>query len=190
MGLWEQKSLDLSWEPEIEDYAEAFRARNRARGLPAKIAVMVVVALVVALAGFLTERDYLVVWGLGGVACLAYIVLVTQRQMVNAFWKGSVELHAPTQVRVVPGDGVTSTIPGITVRFAWSKFDGFLETDRVFVVQMATHRKGAFVIIAKRGLASAGDVSRLRDILVAETGWQAESRYAIPRRSPERLDAR
>ena len=189
MGLWESKSLNLSWQPEIEDYAEAFRARNRARGVPAKIGVLIGLALVAALVGLLTGQEGLVAGGVSGAVSAGCLVLLGQGRMVKAFWKRSVELHAPTQVQVVPGTGVMSTIPGTTVSFTWSKFDGFLETDRAFVVQLATHRKGAFLLIAKRGLASAGDVSHLRDILVAETGWQHKSRYAIPATSPEILRA-
>ena len=72
-------------------------------------------------------------------------------------------------VRLTPGDGVTSSASGATVHLRWSEFSGFLETDRVFVLQRPAGGKGTFAVLAKRGLDPATGVSELRDLLTRQT---------------------
>jgi len=170
MATSESSPFVLSWVPEIEDYYDAFLVESRAKGVQKKRAAFLVAGLLLGIVGLLVKQPPLVICG-GMLAITVPYTLIgpVVRQPVRSFWRRFAKLRAPTQVRVVPGEGVFSSVPGFE-NLSWSRFDGVLETERVFVLRMVRHRTAGFVILAKRGLDSAGDVSRLRDLLIQETG--------------------
>ena len=159
----------LSWEPEIEDYREAFHARNRAKRATVKVAVIGMVPLLMTVFGLITRQAVLVGCGVGGFIGLGLMLGPGQRLSVRILWRRTLALRSPTQVHVVPGDGVSTSIAGSTGHFSWSVVDSFLETDRVFVLQFGGPHKGLFLVVAKRGLASPSDINSLRDLLTRET---------------------
>jgi hypothetical protein len=171
-------ALVLSWQPEIEDYAEAFRAKNRMRRVPEILGVMVVTGAILGIAGFWADQSMMVGVGIALVITPAYAAGPGYYLLVRSIWRRSPTLRLPVEVRVDPSDGLTSTVPGATGQYDWSFWEGFLETKRAFVL-LAARRKGApFMVLAKRGLGSPSEVSRLRDVLGQKTGGEMPRAWA------------
>jgi hypothetical protein len=162
----------LSWQPEIEDYTEAFRAKNRMRRVPEIFGVMVVTGAILGIAGFWANQSTMVGVGIALVITPAYVAGPGNYLSVRSIWRRSPMLRLPVEARVDPGDGITSTIPGTTGQFDWSFWEGFLETKRAFVLQAARRKGAPFMVLAKRGLGSPSEVSRLRDVLGQKTGGE------------------
>jgi hypothetical protein len=161
----EDAALNLSWQPDRVDFTEAFRVRNRARKAWLKIWTMAGIALVVAVVLSITGTA-------PSVASAGYFVavffplsaLIIQPLSVRSFWRRNPALHGPLRARVDPGVGITLAGRSSTTH-PWSIVHSFLETDRVFVVQLSGYRNLGFLLLAKRGLPSEWHVDQLRGVL-------------------------
>ncbi len=177
----EPTTLVLSWQPEIDDYTEAFRAKNRMRRVPELLGAMVMAGAILTIVGYWANQPMMVGVGIALVITPAYTAGPGNYQLVRSFWRRSPTLRLPVEVRVDPDAGLTSTVAGSTGQYAWSYWEGFLETKRVFVLH-AGRRKGApFMVLAKRGLGSRREISRLRDILGRETRGEMPRAWARSR---------
>ena len=158
----------LSWQPEEADYVEAFQARGMSRRTRARIGTLIALMVAVALMGLLLAEPFLMAAGIGWALAGVYAAGPGRRRNIRLFWRRSPALHGHRDVRLVPGEGMTAVSPGFTGHYAWSMFDAVLETDRLFILQLAGRGGNAFQVLAKRGLSSETDVSRLRELLTHE----------------------
>jgi hypothetical protein len=155
-------ALDLYWQPELADFTEAFRARNRARKAWHKIGAMcgglLVVGVVLSVTGAAATMAPLCYF----MAVLALAsALIIQPLSVRSFWKRNPALRAALHARLDPVTGIT-LIGQSTGTHPWPVVHSFLETDRVFVVQLSGYRSLGFLLLAKRGLADYRQVDELR----------------------------
>lgn len=160
-------ALHLSWQPVRADYTEAFRARNRARKAWLKMAALIGAVLVIGIVLTVTGVDRSL-----GTACIVIapfgvlMALVIQPVSVWSFWRRNTVLHEPLQASIDPATGITLTGQSSGTH-PWSIVHSFLETDRVFVVQLSGYRNLGFFLLAKRGLPDTSHVDRLRSMLSA-----------------------
>jgi hypothetical protein len=161
--------VDLSWQPELADFTEAFRARNRARKMWLKVGVICGVALVAGIVFSFSGTASASVWAPGCFALavlLVVMVLVVQPLSVRGFWRTNPALRSALHARVDPVEGITVT--GLsTGTHPWAVVHNFLETDRVFVVQISGYQRLGFLLLAKRALPDERQVGALRDMLTA-----------------------
>ena len=181
----ESTALKLSWQPELEDYVEAFRARNKLRRAPKIVSVIAVVLLVVALVGLVAGRTELVIVGIGWAACLGFNAGPGVYFGVRSMWRRSPNMRLPVQMSIDPAEGLLSSIPGSTGQWDWSCWDGFLETQRTFVLHAGRRKGGQFLVVAKRGLTSPDEVATLRDMLSRVTGEAMRSAKPVGRGGSE-----
>lgn len=189
----ESSGFFLSWVPEIEDYCEAFHADAQVRGTRWKSLAILVVGLAAFTIGTLTYQWVAAVLGFM-VTVYGLLMSPMYPRQVRTLWRRSAAMRELTQCRVVAGEGlIPLSVPGSDT-LGWSRFDGVLETDRVFVLQMARYRTGLWrlhpgtriLVLAKRGLDSPGDVPRLRELLIRETGTVAPGSPGSPSMSASR----
>jgi hypothetical protein len=181
MTMPEPAALVLSWQPEIDDYVEAFRAKDRMRRLPEILGVMVVMGAILGIAGFWANQSTMLGAGIALVVTPVFTAGPGYYLMVRSIWRRSPGLRLPVEVRVDPGDGLTATVSGSTGQYSWSHWEGFLETKRAFVLHVGRRKGAPFMVLAKRGLGSPSEVSRLRDILGRETGGELPRAWARSR---------
>jgi hypothetical protein len=149
-------TLTLAWQPEMDDWAEAFEATRRARGLWRKVAVIVAGGVVAGVVGLATGNGALVVAGIGAIAATLYGLGPGQRMAVRSFWRRLPALQQPARATVGLGQGVAVSTPEAS---AWY---------RVFVLRLAG-RGRAYLLLAKRGLPSPDQLPTLRELLAAAT---------------------
>lgn len=167
MNAQEDAALHLSWQPELLDFTDAFRARNRARKAWLKIWALASIALVVAIVFSIAGSAPAVSSACYAAAvCAPLTALVAQPLSVRAFWRRNPALHCALHARVDPGAGITLTGQS-TMTHPWSTVHSFLETGRVFVVQLSGYQNLGFILLAKRGLPGDGHIDELRDRLSA-----------------------
>jgi YcxB-like protein len=160
-------AVELSWQPELADFTDAFRARNRTRQAWLKIGVICGASLVVGVVLFITGAAPEMAPLFCFVAVLGLLAaLVMQPISVRSFWRRNAALRAPLHVRVDPVTGITLTGQS-TATHPWPVVHSFLETDRVFVVQISGYRRLGFLLLAKRGLPDERQVDDLRNRLSA-----------------------
>jgi hypothetical protein len=75
--------FELAWQPELADYIEAFRARNRARKAWLKMSLCMAVVLAIAVVGVVGGDGTLVGVGVGGAIAIALVALVLQPRAVR-----------------------------------------------------------------------------------------------------------
>jgi hypothetical protein len=160
--------LDLAWQPAMADFTEAFRARNRARKMWYKVLGLVGAALVGAAVASLAGNVSLTSGCIALAAGLPIAVLVVQPVSVRSLWRRNPALRATLRARVDPAAGITLTGES-TGQHPWSVVHSFLETDRVFVVQLSGYRALGFILLAKRGLPDQQQVDALRTVLSRAT---------------------
>jgi hypothetical protein len=172
-------AVQLSWQPDVRDYIEAFHARNRARGAWLKIGVMAVLGAVFAVTAFSLGRPGPAMFGVEVAVLLPLMVPMLTSVSTRALWKRHPAMHAPTRAAVstaaITTDGplvdmssgrlVTGTISGDLASHSVAKV---LETKRVFVVQLAGHRGKRFFVLAKRGLATPAELDAVRNALATQ----------------------
>jgi hypothetical protein len=159
--------LDLAWQPELADYIEAYGARNRARRAGLKIAVVAAILAVLVVVGVTTDTGSLVGAGIGGILALVVVRFVFQPRFVRSTWRANPALRAPARARVDPQLGVSRADGTSTGQVLWSGIDSVLETEHLFLIQLAGYRRKPFFVLAKRGLADPGQLADLRAILIA-----------------------
>ena len=164
------EAIELTWDPELADYVEAYRARNRARKVWRKIAILAGICFLFGIAGAVAQDGAVIGLGVGGLAAIGLIVFVFQPRAVRSLWRGNPAARARSQARVDPLAGLTTSNSMTTGQIQWSGVDSVLETDRLFLVQLAGYRRAPFVVLAKRGLADPAQVERLRALLTAGAG--------------------
>jgi hypothetical protein len=162
------RTLELAWRPEPADYAEAFRAHDRATGAQARLAALFVLALLVVGAGLAMRSTAVLAVACAGLISCPLVVLVVQPLRVRSMWRRNPALHADVRATVDPAQGITIA-SHTTGLFPWSSVGRVLETGRVFVVQLTGYRAQNFVLLAKRGVL-AGDVEDVRRLLAAGAG--------------------
>lgn len=172
MTMPEQATLVLSWQPEIEDYVQAFRAKDRIRRSPEILGFMAVVGAVVAIVGLLAHQPVLFGGGIAALITPVYAAGPGYYLMVRSVWRRSPRLRLPMEVHVDPDDGLTTILPDSTGQFSWSYWIGFLETERAFVLHSGRRKGTPFLVLAKRGLSSPDELSRLREIVSQKTGGE------------------
>jgi hypothetical protein len=161
----EQAPLDLAWQPELADYVEAYRARNRARRVWRTIAVCVGVLAAILAVGLVMGDGTIVGLGLGGLIAVALLKFVFQPRAVRIVWRRNPALRSGAEARVDPQTGVTSSNGNSTGQIQWSGIHSFLETEHLFLIQLGDYRRKPFIVLAKRGLADPSRVADLRAIL-------------------------
>jgi hypothetical protein len=169
----QRSALELSWQPEQADFTEAFHARNRARKAWRKIWTLSTVGLLLAMVfTFLTAPQGLVFFCVFFAVAFPVSALIMQPISVRGYWRRNPALHDPLRATVDPLAGITLTGQSSGTH-PWSVVHDFLETDRVFVVQLSGYRNLGFLLLAKRGLPDSSDVDTLRDMLSDRTYDQA-----------------
>ncbi|WP_141372663.1 YcxB family protein [Cellulomonas cellasea] len=93
-----------------------------------------------------------------------------QRGTARGIWKNNSMFRLPVEAHVAPGHGITTTSPGMSSWYDWSRIARVQETPRVFVLQIDENRGGPFFVLAKRGLPSPHDLAVLRTVLSVEVG--------------------
>lgn len=161
--------VELAWTPELEDYVDGFRARNRGDRVLRVLALLGLAALVTSVAALAGGRLDVVPLGVGAAAGLL-VVPFSARLSTRAMWRRGLLEHRPTTARVLPGVGVLTDTDGSTTRTQWSHLPRVLETPRSFVLPVGRQRLGFVVVLPKRGLRDPRDVDRLRALLRDETG--------------------
>jgi hypothetical protein len=159
------KPIELAWQPELADYVEAYRARNRARRAQLKIAICAGVVLVVGLLGVAIGQPTLIGAGGGALIALLLVVFVLQPRAVRNLWRRNPAVRAPATARVDPDAGLTTSNGATTGQIQWSGIDSLLETERLFVIQLAGYRRKPFIVLAKRGLTDPDEIDDLRALL-------------------------
>jgi hypothetical protein len=162
-------TLRLAWQPELADFSEAFRARNRARRTWLKVGVICGIALVagVVLLAKGTPSALAGAIGLIGLAVvLPLMMLAVQPLSVRGLWRTNTALRSAMRAEVHPVTGITLTGQS-TGTHPWSVVHSVLETDRVFVVQISGYQRLGFLLLAKRGLPAGHQAGELRDLLAA-----------------------
>jgi hypothetical protein len=162
--------IDLTWQPELADYVESYRARNRSRRAWAKIALLAGVVVVIGIIGVVIDDASLVGLALGGLIAVALVPLVLQPQAVRGQWKRNPQLRSRTGARVEPHLGLTTTNDVSTGQIRWAGIDSVIETENLFLIQLAGYRRKPFVVVAKRGLPDPSQVADLRAMLTVGTG--------------------
>jgi hypothetical protein len=169
-------AIQLAWQPEAADYAEAFAARNKQRRVGVFIAVMSVLGAAFAVVALVAKQP-------GAAACGVVVALgfplatpLMVKSSTNGLWRRSPALQQPVQLAVdahgVSGDapvimmnpGAMSVLPG-GAHFRWTDQPKVLETSRVFVVQPAEGKNKIFFLVAKRGLQDPAQEAYLRRLL-------------------------
>jgi hypothetical protein len=167
--------LDLSWQPEVGDYVQAFRVRNRSQKAWHKVGAMMAIGVVLAAAGFGVGRP-----GLGSVGVELFVLLPLMVPVItwlstHSLWRRRPGLATPTRA-VVSAAGIATTGPLVDMRggvvltavpgwLPWAAIGLVLESERVFMVQLTGDRGKRFLVLAKRGLADPAQTDRLRDAL-------------------------
>jgi YcxB-like protein len=188
--------VDLSWQPELDDYVDAFRARKagepgrgswRPSVLRALIAVDVVLGLVFAVTGTYEGAVYTLL-------LLAYLGFLfrfvgrrnrrrdTSLQLATKLWNRHEQLRTPVEA-TVSSEGVRISSAGESSLHTWSVILKVIESDRsmVLIVQPTkpvnlTSRLvfalgvKACLPIPKRGLADPGQLGQLRALLTDGVG--------------------
>lgn len=170
--------LQLAWQPEAADYVQAFRVRNRAQKVWHKAGVMMAIGAILAVAGFGLGHP-----GIGSIGVELFVltpllVPVLTWASTHSLWRRRPGLAAPTRAVVSPAAGIATTGPLVDMRrgmvlsavpgwLPWQAIDLVLETERVFMVQLAGDRGKRFLLLAKRGLADPAQADRLRGALCA-----------------------
>lgn len=159
--------LQLSWQPELADWVEAFDARNRARRVRLKLVVIAAVCAAVAGAGLVTHQSGMVGGGFAGLFGGAVVGTLGQRWSVRSLWRRAAALREPMRAQVSAAGGIVCSTPLSTGHYPWTSLEKVQETPRVFVLQMAGYRRGVILLLAKRGLADPGQLPALRWLLDA-----------------------
>lgn len=166
--------LHLSWQPERDDIAETVRIRDRARKAWRKVWLLVGILAVVGLVEAVTDYDpSFGTFCFSLAACSLVLAVVTRPVAIRLAWRRHPAIRVPLTAHVDPLAGIT-VIGQSAVTHPWSSVQSFVETDRLFVVQLAGYRNLAFFSLAKRGLVGEHEVDRLRALL--------SSRIATPAR--------
>jgi hypothetical protein len=167
------RAIQLSWQPEANDYIEAFHARNRAGRAWLKIGVIALLGAVFAVAAFSLGRPGPAMIGVEAAVLLPLMVPLLTWVSTRALWKRHPPLRSPTRA-AVSAAGITTDGPLVDMsngQLATSAVAGslalhsvaqVLETKRVFVVQLAGRRGKRFLLLAKRGLAGPAELDALR----------------------------
>jgi hypothetical protein len=169
MNNVDRPPIELTWQPEQADYVEAYRARNRARKAWLKIAVCTAAVFLIAVLGVAIDDGTLIGAGVGGVVAIGLVVFVVQPRAIRGTWSRNPALRAMTSARVDPQTGLTTSIGTSTGQIQWSGIHSVLETEHLFLIQLAGYRRLPFLVLAKRGLADPGQLDDLRKILAAGT---------------------
>jgi hypothetical protein len=167
--------LHLSWQPEVGDYVQAFRLRNRVRKVWYKIGAMMAIGAVLAAVGFGLGRP-----GIGSIGVELFVLLPLMVPAImwlstHSVWRRRPGLATPTQA-VVSAAGIASTGPLVDMRggivlsavpgwLPWTAIGLVRESERVFMVQLAGDRGKRFLLLAKRGLTDPAQADRLREAL-------------------------
>src|SRR5262249_38481070 len=114
--------FEMAWQPELQDWAEVFTARARARGTVWRLAAIDLVLAGIAVLGAVGGWWDLFVGSLIAGAFLLYIQGPGRRQSVRRFLRQAPILHLPQRVRVLPGEGVVAGVSGNTTHWAWRDF--------------------------------------------------------------------
>ncbi len=167
--------LHLSWQPEVGDYLQAFRLRNRVQRAWHKIGAVMAIGVVLALVGFGLGRPALGSVGIELFVLLPLMAPVIMWLSTHSIWRRRPGLATPTRA-VVSAAGIATTGPLVDMRggvvltavpgwLPWPAIGLVRESDRVFMVQLAGDRGKRFLVLAKRGLADPAQTDRLRDAL-------------------------
>jgi len=164
----------MSWQPEAADYAAAFRARNRKRGVGWLVWAMCALGVVFAVLAFIGGEPGIAVVG---VVIAAFFALMGKAG-TGFLYNRNAALRQPVQVTVDPTAGIAGHLPVVTMsdgpmkvnagdwRFPWEQLVSVLEVDRVFVLHVAGQNDKTFFLLAKRGLENPAQEAVLRRLLV------------------------
>lgn len=169
-------AVQLSWQPEVADYFEAFQARNRVRRVWHKVAVIAVLGAVFAVAAFALGQPGPAMVGVEAAVVLPLVVVPVTWMSTRSVWHRRPALRTATRAVVSRSAGITSdgalvdmskgvAVTTIRAGLAWDSVEQVLETRRVFVVQLSGCGGKRFILLAKRGLADPAELDALRGIL-------------------------
>lgn len=163
----------MSWQPEAADYAEAFQARNRKRGVGWLVWAMVVLGVAFAVLTFIAGEYAISVVGVVFAAFFSRM-----GKLGTGFLYGRYPaLHEPAEMTIDPGAGIAGLVPVVTMgdgpmkvnagdwQFPWPQLHRVLETKRVFVLHLAGQGNRTFFVLAKRGLTDPAQEAALRHLL-------------------------
>jgi hypothetical protein len=172
--------VELSWQPEVADYLEAFTARNRARGAWRKVGWISGAALVFAVVAFVLGHRFAALYGVEAAVLLPLLLWPITWLSTRSVWHRHPALRAPTRAYVYSAAGISTDAPLLDLSTGqvrvgslpqgvpWTGVQRVLETKRVFIVQLAPKR---FLLLAKRGLADPAGLDVLtRHLQVSPSG--------------------
>ncbi|MFP3988226.1 hypothetical protein U9R90_12095 [Streptomyces sp. E11-3] len=172
-----EQSAELVYLPTLDDIRAALRvrarvlARSRAwlRQTGIGVGVSVVGAAVFGWAVSLPVEGMATLVGLPVAGALtgwlvgSLVAWASRRRQARAVYRMAA---AEGEYRMtIDGSGVRGAGAHTTVTVGWGPYPYFVETPDLFVVLGKDTRAVGYVIIPKRGVRSASDVDRLRDIL-------------------------
>ena len=158
-------ALKLAWQPHPQDWLEVFQARHRAGRTGVKFALLAAALGCAALLGLGIGSMPLAGAGVAGALAVGVMFLL-QPRLVRRFWNRTPAVRAATTAVVDPGAGITLANISGRSQLPWPSVGLVLETERVFVVHVAGSK--AYFPLAKRGVAHARDLERLRALLLRQ----------------------
>lgn len=169
--------FQLSWQPEVADYLQAFNARNRASRAWHKMAVLALLGVAVAVVAVILGHSSLAMTGVEVAVLVPLMVPFVTWMSTRSVWHRRPALHVPTRAVVSASTGITTDGPlvdmssgqvavtAVSGLLGWPVVGKVLETKRVFVVQLTGQRNKRFILLAKRGLADPTELDALRRTL-------------------------
>jgi hypothetical protein len=158
------ESLELTWDPAPEDWADGLRAIVPLyRFAPLFAAVFAVVSVVVAFLGQLQV-------GVFGMCCAAVIALLPVVAVRVSFARNPVAATTMTakvdeqSLRIMTIDGTAYS------DLDWSTLTGWLETRRGFVLRTGTGRDSPFYPVPNRAFATTEERERFRALVERRLG--------------------
>lgn len=153
------------WTPELDDYLEAVRARNKAHHANRKMTVIVGLCLLAVVAGWVAGADWLMGFGISGAVFGGAFLLFAPPLAVRRLWRTRAILRANMRMVLHPDNGMSLQAGGIVSTYPWSTLGRVLETPRVFVVHLAGRGRSPSMLLAKRALAGPDEEAAARQLL-------------------------
>ncbi|MEU6142656.1 YcxB family protein [Streptomyces sp. NPDC047081] len=160
-----QGVVELTYEPVVEDYAGALRARkrfNRAGKIQGTALILLGIAWVLNLAVSVPEGDpdwFLLIW----MPVVAVLLLLTPQLQARQLMK--VAARNGSYRVTVTDTGLTMANDHSTTSVNWTGQPRYRETKDAFVLYSDDKNATCFTVLPKRGLATPADADRLREIL-------------------------
>jgi hypothetical protein len=161
----------LRWSPEPADLHERLK-RPAFRRQQAKAMLVAAALFVVGMLQTMntSSRTIGVIWATAGGTMLLFISLI-YRRAVRLRWRSDPLERDPVEY-TFDARGVLRRQADFECRWGWARIQGVEESPRAFILRLGDGRPsdGPTLVVAKRGIASPADETRLRTLLSRHTG--------------------